>query len=90
MNHIIQLIDVSKKVVRSTQRAQDFVWDMKYLSPGRYRIRVIDDADGNGRWTTGDFAKLRLPESVYISEAEYAVRANWSLEEILDLSTPEE
>lgn len=50
------------------------------LPTGSYRPRLVVDADGNGRWTTGALRARRQPERVLRLSGEVNVRAGWELE----------
>lgn len=50
------------------------------LLPGVYKIRVIIDADGNGKWTPGNLATKQLPETVLFFPVDQNLRANWENE----------
>lgn len=50
------------------------------LAPGRFGLVVLDDRDGNGRWTGVDPAIGRAPEPVRILATSVEVRAGWELE----------
>lgn len=53
-----------------------------YIQPGTYTIRVLVDADADGRWRGGD-PNLVLPaEPVYLLPQSIQVRANWEAEEL--------
>lgn len=53
------------------------------LTPGSYRLRVLLDPDGDGRWRNGD-PNLKIPaEPVYVPDKLLQVRANWEVEEAL-------
>ena len=47
----------------------------KQLDGGTYRARVIYDLNGDGKWTTGDFASGRQPEPVSYYKEEIEVKA---------------
>ena len=53
------------------------------LAPGSYRLRVLIDADGDGRWRDGDPNLLVPAEPVYVHAKQLQVRANWEVEEAL-------
>ncbi|MVN76230.1 hypothetical protein GO988_07830 [Hymenobacter sp. HMF4947] len=54
-----------------------------HLAPGKYRLRVLIDQDGDGRWRNGD-PKLQIPaEPVYLYPKVLEVRAGWEAEEKL-------
>lgn len=51
-----------------------------FLPPGKVRIKVIYDRNGNGKWDTGSFQDKIQPEGVmYINEV-HKVRSNWEEE----------
>ena len=50
------------------------------LVPGRYGLVVLDDVDGNGRWTGVDPVAGRPPEPVMRLAESVEVRAGWELE----------
>lgn len=64
-----------------------------YIPPGTYGIRIIEDHDGNGRFTTGDYLKGRQPETVRYYREETTqketvqVRQNWEYDIAIDYST---
>ncbi len=80
-NVIVQLLTRESVVVEREART-----DMNFdrLEPGGYRVRLIHDANGNGRWDTGDYTRKRQPEQVQYHPAEITIRANWDLEVDLD------
>jgi uncharacterized protein (DUF2141 family) len=50
------------------------------LDPGIYRLRVIYDLNGDGKWTTGDFTVHRQPEPVSYYPEEIDLRPGFELE----------
>jgi len=75
-----ELLDKSDKVVRRL-RIEKNVADFKYLAPGTYFLRVIEDINNNFRWDTGSFAEKRQPENVFYDPKAFSLRANWDVEE---------
>lgn len=55
------------------------------LPPGKYELVIITDVNRNGRWDTGNYAQRRQPEPIITKELE-ALRANWDVEAMLDIS----
>ena len=51
------------------------------LAPSKYRLRLIEDRNSNGKWDTGDFLQQRQPERVWYFGAVLELRANWEVEE---------
>jgi hypothetical protein len=76
---IIQLLDKAEKVVRESKRKGDGKVEFPLLEPGFYRARIIFDTDENGKWTTGDFAKGRMPEAVSYYPKELEVKVKFEL-----------
>jgi hypothetical protein len=50
------------------------------LEVGTYRVRVIYDLNGDGKWTTGDFTLHRQPEPVSYYPGEIELQPGWELE----------
>ena len=56
-----------------------------YLKPEKYRVKIIYDSNGNGKWDTGSYQDKYQPERVsYINEV-VKVRSNWEKEFNWDL-----
>ena len=49
----------------------------RYLRPGDYLIRIVEDVNGNGKWDVGDFEKGIQPEKLYYYPEYINARANW-------------
>lgn len=84
-NSIIQLLNKSDKVLRSLPLDGGIV-DFKYLDPGTYYIRAIDDRNGNGKWDTGDYSGRKQPEDVFYDPKPVILKANWDVEEEWDVT----
>ena len=77
---IIQLLDKSEKnLIREANIEEDGIVEFKLLEPGIYRAKIIFDTDGDGKWTTGDFSKLRLPEAVSFYPKELELKLKFEL-----------
>ena len=53
------------------------------LEPGRYGLVMIDDLDGNGRWTGVDPETMQEAELVTVLSNGIDVRAGWEVELVL-------
>ncbi len=42
-------------------------------------VRLVEDGDGDGRWTSGDYYARRQPEQIFTKKLE-PLRANWEVE----------
>lgn len=55
----------------------------KIMEPATYKIRLIEDQNGNGEWDTGNYFKHLQPEPLYIREMD-ALRPNWDMDVTVD------
>ena len=76
---IIQLLDKTEKLLEQLFIKKDGKVVFPLLDPGIYRLRVIYDLDGNGRWTTGDFKSGRQPEPVSYYPGEIDLKVGWDV-----------
>ncbi len=51
-----------------------------YISPGKYKVKVIYDENGNGKWDTGSYQDNYQAEKVAYNNEVIKVRSNWSEE----------
>ena len=84
-NFIVQLLSEKLEVVK-----EDFIKFNKsiaynYLPSGKYRIRVIVDANNNKRWDSGDFLLRQQPEKIIYFEKTLDLAPNWKIEETFDV-----
>lgn len=78
---IVQVMTDKEFVLREkTVRGQGQV-EFNYLTPNTYKLKVIYDANSNGKWDTGEYGKKLLPEKVEYYPDAVVVRANWDLQE---------
>ncbi|UOQ98105.1 Ig-like domain-containing protein [Hymenobacter sp. 5317J-9] len=81
-NFELQLLDDKYQVVASLASPKGR-YVFSDIAPGTYRLRVLIDADGDGRWRDGDPNLLLPAEPVYIHPRPQQVRAGFDLEEPL-------
>lgn len=83
---IIQLLDKTEKtLVREAWINGDGKVEFPLLEPGFFRAKIIFDTDGNGKWTTGNFAEGTLPESVTYYPKELEVKLKFEIEQDWDV-----
>ncbi|HQG62790.1 MAG TPA: Ig-like domain-containing domain [Bacteroidales bacterium] len=83
---IIQLLTSDEKLVREIKMDQDGKAEFPYLEKGMYRLKIIYDLNGDGKWTTGDFISGRQPEPVSFMPMEIEIKENWENELYWDVS----
>ena len=84
-NRIIQLLDGKDKVLQEIYMKQDGMAEFNLLEKGTYRLRAIYDLNGDGKWTTGDFAERRQPEPASFYNKEISIKEDWIVEEVWDI-----
>ena len=84
-NYIVQLLSEKLDVVQ-----EDFITFNKsitynYLQTGKYRARVIVDANKNRRWDSGNFLLRQQPEKIIYFEKTLDLAPNWKIEETFEV-----
>ena len=57
------------------------------ITPGKYKVRLIVDANANGEWDIGNYWQHLQPEKVYYFPKTLELRNNWEMEETFDIKT---
>lgn len=85
--YVIELMD-GEKVVKTykVDSVDQFKAELKLMEPSSYSLRLTEDWNGDGRWTSGKYDRYRQPEPIYTQTLEQ-LRANWDLEATVDLYT---
>lgn len=88
---IVELLSESGSLIDKIIATEGTKPIFKYVDPGKYRMRFIEDDNKNGKWDTGNYLKKRQPEKVYVfsdpkSKGVINVRANWENEISFDFS----
>ena len=78
---IVQLIDKNDQIVESiyAKEAQEF--SFRNLLAAKYKVRIIYDTNGNGKFDPGNFLLKIQPEKVVYYPEEIDVRSNWDITE---------
>ncbi len=80
MQYVLKLIDGSDNIIRKRVVEKSGKYEFLNLRPATYSYKLIEDANRDGRWTTGNYLKNRQPEKVYIFDEAIQLRANWIME----------
>jgi len=62
--YIIQLINEQGRVIEERYATEETVFTFNTLTPGIYYIQLIEDANGNKRFDTGNYLDKKQPERV--------------------------
>lgn len=76
----VELLNGSDAIVRTEPVVNNTVW-FRFLEPGKYYARVIEDYNGNGEFDTGDYDKLLQPDLAYYYPKALNIKKNWDKEE---------
>ena len=68
-------------IVQSKTIAQDGELVFDLLPEGKYGVRAILDANGNGKWDTGLYLKHQQPEVIVYMRGEIDVKQNFDIEQ---------
>ena len=80
----VELLDKSDKVVR-TAPVENGMADLFNINTGEYYARIVLDANGNGKWDTGNYSQHLQPEEVYYFSKKLNLKQNWDIEETWDI-----
>ena len=83
-SYIIELLKNDEVVRRYDTPAEGNNFRFELLDPGKYSIRLIEDANKNKQWDTGSYLDKIQPEKVIYYWKEIDLRANWDMNEIFN------
>ena len=86
-DRIIQLLSSAEKLIKEVHMKEDGTLEFPNLEKGFYRLRVIYDLNGDGKWTTGDFDTGRQPEPVSYYPGEIEIKVLWDVTQPWDIGT---
>ena len=77
---VVQLTNEGGKVLKEqvVTKKEEVMFD--YLMPAKYKLRGILDADGNGNWSTGNYHRHSLPETVVDYKDPLDLKAGWDID----------
>lgn len=91
----VELLSTSDSPVRRVN-VQNGVARFDYLAPGKYYARIVEDFNGDGKYTTGDYLEGRQPDMAYYYPKLLNFKKNWEKSETwsvfdtaVDLMKPE-
>ena len=84
-NLVVQLLDQQEKVIKQQPVVGGTVL-FQYVTPSKYYLRAFVDANGNGRWDTGNYDQDLQPEDVYYYPEETECKAKWDMKRTWNLT----
>lgn len=88
-NFWIQLLN-EKGEVEYNRAANTNTVKITEIKPGKYRLRLLADNNGNGRWDEADFGAQTYAEDVYFFTKSIEIRPLWENVETWDLAPANE
>ncbi len=83
--YIVQLMNKSDEIVETKYSLQETVFNFKLLKPGLYKIRLIEDANNNRVFDSGNYLERTQPEVIINFPGEIDVRPSWFAKETFEL-----
>ena len=77
---VVQLINEGGKVLKEETIIQKQEVMFEYLMPAKYKLRALLDADGNGKWSTGNYHRHTLPETIIDYKDALEIKAGWDID----------
>ncbi len=88
MPMLVQLLknNDEEDVLREISFDKDGSVEFNFLAPGKYKVKVIYDKNGNGEWDTGNYKDKIQPERVAYVPSVIKLRSNWTEKHKWDLT----
>ncbi len=79
-NFILQLLTTNDILISELKNQKEF--NLMFLKPDTYKVRVIIDSNRNGKWDAGNFLQKKEPEKIILYKSDenkftFPIRANW-------------
>lgn len=78
--YLVEVVDEKENVVRDTIINGPATIQFGTMAAGNYRVRLIRDEDGNGKFTPGNYLTKKQPEKVIYYAVSVRVRAGWDMD----------
>ncbi|MCR8560966.1 Ig-like domain-containing protein [Mucilaginibacter sp. BJC16-A38] len=87
-SYVVELLNENKDLLRRDviHKSGNLVYK-NYLT-GKYGVRVVYDANKNGKWDSGNVKQKTQPENIWVDDTLITLRANW--EQVTPITVPKE
>lgn len=75
--YYLELLTEDEKRVEKIEFNNETSFDFPNLNPGKYKIKLTYDSNGNGLWDTGTFIPRKLAEKVIYFSSELEIKEGW-------------
>ena len=85
-NYLVMLLNEKEQVVNqsvvefSLASTSEKVLAYKNLLPGNYFVSIVEDANKNGIFDTGDYFSSKQPETIFVNSSPIKLLAGWEIE----------
>ena len=83
LSYIVELYKGDAVLKRETVTTSES-FRLKTALPGKYKLKIIQDENRDGRWSAGSLAKKKQPETIKELNLE-ELKPGWDLEDTVDL-----
>ncbi|MCF0186527.1 MAG: Ig-like domain-containing protein [Bacteroidaceae bacterium] len=80
----VELLNQDKPVKRVS--VENGNADFYFVDPGKYYVRLIQDRNNDGKWTTGDYEKKIQAEEVYYYPGMLELKKQWEITQDWDVA----
>lgn len=78
-----QLVNSDGKIYFSKEFSRETLVKVPYIMAGDYKMRIIKDRNGNGRWDAVYISKHLQPEEVVYYPDNLKIKANWEVGDVV-------
>ncbi|WP_028979087.1 Ig-like domain-containing protein [Sporocytophaga myxococcoides] len=79
-NYFFELLDDKYNPILTLKNPKKY--ELNFLNPGTYYIRILVDVNNNGKWDNADLEKMIQAEPVIHYKEKIGLRANWEVRDI--------
>lgn len=83
--YILQVIDEKENIISTSSLQNDTTLTFTNYKAGKYFVRIIYDANKNGKWDTGNLKSRTFPEKIHNEPKELSIKANWDRNETITI-----
>jgi hypothetical protein len=84
-SYVVQLLTDNNIEIKSTVVTKNGPIGYSRYPVGKYRVRVIYDANKNGKWDTGNIKQNIQPENIWLFNRTIPLRTNFEIDEPIDV-----
>ncbi len=87
-SYVVELLNEQKQLRQTNVIKKNTILTYKDFIAGKYRVRIIYDDNGNGKWDSGNVKRRVYPEQIFLSPLIFTIRPHFDAEEKVDVPPP--